>query len=143
MSNYKEELDALKKSFSSVLETFHNTYIIHETNPDSAEYSRIYGQEKGQINSINSSLFTLETTVQSSIHALNQKISVLDKKLEKEKDSNEILHKKMDEKQGKELGSEELIIETQEIYDYQRIKNITLFIGDILLVYFIYEMVKK
>lgn len=143
MSNYKEQLDALKKSFSSAVETFHNTYIIHETNPDSAEYSQIYAQEKGQINAINTSLFTLKTTVQSSIDMLNQQISVLDKKLEKEKESNDILHKKIDEKQGKELGSEELIIETQEMYDYQRIKNISLLIGDILLLYFIYELAKK
>jgi len=143
MSNYKDQLDALKKSFSSAVETFHNTYIIHHTNPDSAEYSQIYGQEKGQINAINTSLFTLKTTVQRSINMLNQQISVLDKKLEKEKDSNDVLHKKLDEKQGKELGSEELILETQEMYDYQRIKNISLFIGDVILLYFIYKMTEK
>lgn len=143
MSNYKDQLDALKRSFSSAVETFHNTYIIHHTNPESAEYSQIYGNEKGQINTINNSLFNLDTTVQQSIDTLNLQISALDKKLEKEKDSNDILHKKLDEKQGKEFGSEELILETQEMYDYQRIKNISLFIGDIVLLYFIYKLAEK
>ena len=48
-SDYKTQLNTLDSSFSSAIESFYNTYIIHHTNPSSTEYSQIYAQEKGQI----------------------------------------------------------------------------------------------
>ena len=140
MSIYKTQLDTLKDSFSSALENFHNTFIIHHTHPDSVEYSQIYSQEKGQISGIHGSLFTLQNSIPQSTDSLNRQISILDERVKIEKDRNEILHKRVRDKKGAALGSIEMIIESQESYDYQHLKNVTLFVGDIILLYFIYSI---
>uniref|UniRef100_A0A6C0BAT5 Uncharacterized protein n=1 Tax=viral metagenome TaxID=1070528 RepID=A0A6C0BAT5_9ZZZZ len=140
MSIYKTQLDTLKDSFSSALENFYNTFIIHHTNPDSVEYSQIYSQEKGQLSAIHGSLFTLQNSIQQSTDSLNKQISLLDERVKIEKDKNENLHKRVRDKKGAALGSIEMIIESQESYDYQHLKNVTLFVGDIILLYFIYSI---
>jgi len=140
MSQYKIQLDALKESYSSALENFHNTFIIHHTNPDSVEYSQIYSQEEGQIRAILGSLFSLQNSIETSIESWNKQIAILDEKLKVEKDANENLHTRVRDKKGTSRGSIGMIIESQESYDYQRLKNITLFIGDIILLYFIYSI---
>jgi hypothetical protein len=137
--DYKTRLDTLNSSFSSAIDNFYNTYIIHHTNPSSTEYSHIYAQEKGQITSLNSSLFSLKTDIQSSISSLQQDNSVLNTKLEKERSENTILKQKLGEKRGKELGALHLIVESKQSYNYQYVKNTTILIGDIFLLYMLYK----
>ena len=140
-SDYKSQLKSLENSFSPALDNFHNTYIVHYTNQDSSEYTQIYSQAKGQITGINTSLFTLKNSIQGNIDLLNKKISTLDTQIQKEKDENTILQKKWTEKRGKSLSSEELILESRDAYNYQTVKNVTLLLGDIVLLYFIFQMV--
>jgi hypothetical protein len=139
---FEEQLKSIKDSFSSAIDNYYNTYIIHQTNPDSAEYTQIYAQEKGQINGLNASLFSLQTDVKQSIDLTQKQISELADKLEREKRSNGILHTKLGEKKGKELGALSLIVESKESYNNQYLKNATLLVGDLLLVYFMYKILK-
>ena len=139
---FEAELKSIKDSFSSAIDNYYNTYIIHHTNPDSSEYTQIYAQEKGQINGLNASLFSLKTNVEQSIDLTQKQISELTIKLEREKSSNGILHTKLGEKRGKELGALNLIVESKESYNNQYLKNTTLLIGDVLLVYFMYKILK-
>lgn len=141
-SEYKTQLSTINSSFSSLLDNFYNTYIIHHTNPDSAEYNQIYSQEKGQINSLNTSLFSLQTNVKESITLLEKDLTKVNKKLDAERALNVRLHKKFDDKKGKELGALSLIVESKESYNHQYFKNIGLFLGDIALVYVLYKIVK-
>ena len=138
-SDYKTQLNTLNSSFSSAIDNFYNTYIIHHTNPSSAEYSQIYAQENGQITSLNSSLFSLKTDIQSSITSLQQDNSKLNTQLEKERYENTILKQKLGEKRGKELGALHLIVESKQSYNYQYVKNTTLLIVDIFLLYLLYK----
>jgi hypothetical protein len=138
-SDYKTQLNTLNSSFSTLIDNFYNTYIIHHINPSSTEYSQIYSQEKGQITSLNSSLFNLKNDVQSSITSLQQDNSKLNSKLEKERSSNNILKQKLGEKRGKELGALHLIVESKQSYNYQYVKNTTLFLGDVVLLYMLYK----
>jgi hypothetical protein len=137
--DYKTHLDTLNSSFSSAIDNFYNTYIIHHTNPSSTEYSQIYAQEKGQITSLNSSLFSLKTDIQSSITSLQQENSKLNTQLEKDRSSNTILKQKLGEKRGKEMGALHLIVESKQSYNYQYVKNSTLLLGDIFLLYMLYK----
>ena len=137
--DYKTQLNTLNSSFSSAIENFYNTYIIHHTNPSSAEYSQIYAQEQGQISSLNSSLFSLKTDIQSSITSLQQENSGLNANLERERSLNDILKQKLGEKRGKELGALHLIVESKQSYNYQYVKNSTLLLGDIFLLYLLYK----
>ena len=139
---FEAQLKSIKDSFSSAIDNYYNTYIIHHTNPDSAEYTQIYAQEKGQINGLNASLFSLQTDVKQSIDLTQKKISELTVKLEREKSSSGILHTKLGEKRGKELGALNLIVESKESYNNQYLKNVTLLVGDVLLVYFMYKILK-
>jgi hypothetical protein len=138
-SDYKIKLDSLNSSFSSAIDNFYNTYIIHHTNPSSTEYSQIYAQEKGQITGLNTSLFSLKMDVQTSIASLQQDISGLNTKLEKDRSENTILKQKLGEKRGKELGALHLIVESKQSYNYQYVKNVTLLLGDIILLYILYK----
>jgi hypothetical protein len=84
----------------------------------------------------------LQTDVKQSIDLTQKQISELTVKLEREKSSNEILHTKLGEKRGKELGALNLIVESKESYNNQYLKNVTLLVGDVLLVYFMYKILK-
>jgi hypothetical protein len=137
--DYKTQLNTLNSSFSSAIDNFYNTYIIHHTNPTSTEYSQIYAQEQGQIASLNSSLFSLKTDIQTSITSLQQDNSKLNTQLEKERYENTILKQKLGEKRGKELGALHLIVESKQSYNYQYVNNTTLLIGDIFLLYLLYK----
>jgi sulfite reductase alpha subunit-like flavoprotein len=138
-TGYKTQITTLRSSFSTAIENFHKTYIVHHTTPESQEYSQIYAQEKGQITSLNNSVFTLKNDIIQSIDSLKKLIETLQQQLEKEKKSNTELHKKLNNKRGKELGALHLIVESKESYNNQYIKNITLLAGDVILVYLIYK----
>lgn len=139
-SNYKTQLSTIRSTFSSLLDNFYNTYIIHHTNLDSAEYNQFYSQEKGQINGLNTSMFSLQTNVEQSISSIETKLSDANKKLDDERVSNVNLKTKISEKRGKELGALNLIVESKESYDHQYFKNIELFVGNIIIVYILYKI---
>jgi site-specific DNA-adenine methylase len=142
-SSYSKRLDSLKNAFSSAIDEFYNTYIIHYTNPSSVEYTQIYAQQNGQIASLNSSLFKLYTDIQNANESLNKQISKINVNLEKQKIANSELYEKLNDKRGKELGAVHLKIESADIYRLQYLKNVTLLLGNLILIYILYRLSKK
>jgi uncharacterized protein YdiU (UPF0061 family) len=142
-ATYTTQLDTLKTSFPTTLETFRQSYIVHHAHPDSQESANIYAQNKGQITAANTALFTLKNTVQSETDTINGLINTLVTTLQTEKISYTTLLDKISQKKGKERSAYNLIHESKESYKYQYMKNVTIIAGDLLLIYLIYRLYKK
>ena len=142
-ATYTTQLDTLKTSFPTTLETFRQSYIVHHTNPDAQESANIYAQNKGQITAANAALFTLKNAVQSETDTINGLTNTLDTALQTEKTSYTTLLDKISQKKGKERSAHHLIHESKESYKYQYMKNVTIIAGDLLLIYLIYRLYKK
>jgi len=143
VANYTSQLNSLQSSFSSLMENFYNTYIIHHTNPDDENYSNTYKQEKSQLTTFFSSIFTLKNNIQTSIHNLNQQIAELDNQLQREEVSNVIVQNKLDQKRWKQQGAHDLIKESYKYYQYQYVSNASLIVGNFILLYVIYYYYRK
>ena len=142
-STYTTQLDTLKSSFPTKLETFRQSYIVHHAHPDAQESANIYAQNKGQITAATTALFTLKNMVQSETDTINSLINTLDTTLRTEKTSYTTLLDKISQKKGKERSAYHLIHESKESYKYQYMKNVTIMAGDLLLIYLIYRLYTK
>ena len=142
-STYTTQLDTLKSSFPTKLETFRQSYIVHHAHPDSQESANIYAQNKGQITAANTAIFSLKNTVQSETDTINGLTNTLDTRLQTEKSSYTTVLDKLDQKKGKERSAHLLIRESKEGYKYQYMKNVTIIAGDLLLLYLIYRLYTK
>jgi hypothetical protein len=142
-ATYTTQLNTLKTSFPTTLETFRQSYIVHHTNPDAQESANIYAQNTGQITAANTAIFTLKNAVQSETDTINGLTNTLDTRLQTEKSSYTTLLDKLDQKKGKERSAHHLIRESKESYKYQYMKNVTIIAGDLLLIYLIYRLYTK
>lgn len=142
-ATYTTQLNTLKTSFPTSLETFRQTYIVHHAHPDSQESANIYAQNKGQVTAANAAIFTLKNAVQSETDTINGLTNALDTTLQREKTSYTTLLDKISQKKGKEHSAHHLIRESKESYKYQYMKNVTIIAGDLLLIYLIYRLYKK
>ena len=131
---FYNKIKTYSEQFPSILDDFKQNYFAYTKYPENNEYQQIYASTKGSLVSINKDIFLLTNQVELSTEDLNKEISNLDKKLSKLKLINDKFKKKLMQSTGKNNSSEELIDNTKELYKYQYISNVTLLLGNFLII---------
>ena len=70
-SQFTNKLETLQNQLPAILQDFQKYYVFYTKNPEYPEYQQMFQNIKGNLNTINSDLFTLSNSVQSSTDVLN------------------------------------------------------------------------
>jgi hypothetical protein len=131
--SYTEQLDTLKSQLNAVLDDFKKYYIFSKKNPNYADYISAFAKTQSDINSINASLFRLYSAADSELQKLIEEGKVISKEISGKKEELENIKMKLQEIARDNNGSHILIENYKELYKHQYIRNLTLFLGIILV----------
>jgi hypothetical protein len=126
-------LETYKSQFESMLGDFKKSYILYQTSPNYGDYATNYAYYTGNIQTINSNLFTTKNRIQSDLVSLSTDTSNLNDKLADEKKKYATLLQKKENIEGSVNGSNEMISNSKEIYKSQYISNWMMFLSIFIL----------
>ena len=87
-SQFTNKLETLQNQLPAILQDFQKYYIFYTKNPEYPEYQQMFQNIKGNLNTINSDLFTLSNSVQSSTDVLNTSLIELYDLIKAEQETN-------------------------------------------------------
>ena len=116
-SQFKNTLETLQQQLPAILTDFKKYYVFYNKNPEYPEYQQSFQNIKGNLNKINSDLFTLSNSVQSTTDELNTNLKKLYILIEKEKKTNIELKIKLGIVENENDASTELISDYKQLYE--------------------------
>jgi hypothetical protein len=134
VQKYDEKINTIKSSFFSALDDFKKYYVYYNMNPEVDEYQNFFSNSKGQLERLNTDLFSVTNDIQQKIQELDTEINLATTNLDSEKKLNNellILMNKLETTQG---GSKIMIDDAKEEYNIQYYKNLELLVGILILV---------
>ena len=144
MSTYSDEilnrLQTNTEKFYSALDDFSSSYLNYKMHPDYSEYSQIYANSQGVIESLQAELFISTNDVEKNIGELNKLISNLNTKLITEKEKYAKLTSELNSVNADANGSELLSIQSKTLYFDKYVYNITLIVGILVLFYSLFKV---
>jgi len=140
---FRQKLETLQSQLPAILNDFKKYYVFFNKNPEYPDYEQMFQNIKGNLNNINSELFTLSNDVQSNTDKINEKLFALDILIRKEKKTNRELKKKLGIVEHKSAASNELISDYKEIYESGYLRNWALFLSIVVAGFTISKVYKK
>jgi predicted XRE-type DNA-binding protein len=137
-------LTSIQEQYPSVLDDFKKYYVLYYRYSNVDEYSQMFfSRVKGNINKLNSDLFTDTATIENSIQQLGQVMAQVNKNINQEKIQQETLKNKLFILKSENNGSMEMTRNYRTMYNLQFFSNITMFLGVILVIYMTHKVFKK
>ena len=132
-NKFNEKIINVKSSFLSALDDFTKYYVYYNKNPEVNEFQNFFANSKGQLQGLNSEIFSVTNTIQKNIQDLDTEMQVMSHKLKDEKDVNGELLTLINRIRTTQNGSEIMIDDAKDEYNIQYYKNWELFIGILIL----------
>jgi hypothetical protein len=142
-STFKNNLITLNSQFPSMLDDFKKYYIFFNKNPDYNEYGQLFGNIKGNIQQIQSALFTETNNIEAVIEKINKEMVIINDKIKVAKKKNRTLKGKLGIVETTNNGVEEMIDDYKNTYNLQYFTNFTLLLGIIIAGHIIFKVYKK
>ena len=130
---FDEKIKNIKVMFLSALDDFKKYYVYYNKNPEVDEFQNFFANSKGQLQGLNSEIFSVTNTIQKNIQDLDTEMQVMSHKLKDEKDVNGELLTLINRIRTTQNGSEIMIDDAKDEYNIQYYKNWELFIGILIL----------
>ena len=124
-----EKLIAYSEQYPILLDEYKKSYITYTKNPGFSEYEATYTSNKEALQHIHDNIASIETHLQQNIDRTNEKITIIDNEIKKEKESNTTLLSVFNQLSGSDNASSMMIENSKQQYNYQYMSNILLFIG--------------
>lgn len=131
-SEFLNALEKMKETIPYILDDFKNQYISFQQNPQSNEANQTFQNIKSNVEQQNSSIFVINNAMESGIEQLNQKLLILNKKIQIEKKENQKMKRYLGMVENEYNGSDELITNYKEMYRMHYFKNFTMILGIII-----------
>ena len=141
-TKFIQQLETLQSQLPSILEDFKKYFVFYNKNPEDAEYQQMFQNIKGNLNTLNSSLFKLSNNVESCINKTNTSYSKLDDLIQSEKEKNKKLKLQLGIVEQNNNASTELISDYKNMYEYGYLRNWSL-VFSILIVCFTMSKIFK
>jgi TolA-binding protein len=109
-------------------------------NPSNNENRNIYSKMKSSLEHLNREVIATTTDLQTRIGDLLGMIHALDQKLMMAKKKNARLEKNWAHTEGSDNGSQMMIDDSKELYKMQRISNIDIILGNVLLIIVLFRV---
>lgn len=131
--NIAQRIEAIKLTFTSVLDDYKKYYVFYHAHPEVDEYQNYYLQSKNQLNNLVKELFEISKNIHIKLDELSDETSDVYNNLKEERLTYEKLSTKVNSLTGTKNGSELLIDDFKKRYNQQFYSNIELFFGIILV----------
>jgi hypothetical protein len=132
-AQFIQNLEILDSQLPPILDEFKKYYVFYNNNPEYQDYQTNFQNIKGNLNNINTQLFALSNSVQSSTDELNKKLFGLDLLIKKEREVNKKLKRKLGIVEHKNNAASELISDYKTMYDSGYLRNWALFLATIIV----------
>jgi predicted RNase H-like nuclease (RuvC/YqgF family) len=142
-ASFFTKINTLTSKFPSLLDDFKKSYIQFNMNPNINEYRNIYSKMKSGLEHINNEVVSTSETLQKKIQKLLELITILDEKLLEEKELNQDLTMAWEHTQGTDSGSQLMIDDSKELYRLQRLANIDIILGIILMIVLLFRVFRS
>lgn len=126
---FVSKLRALHEQLPHILDDFIKYYVFYNKNPTYPEYSQMFANIKGNLNTINSNLFTLSNEADVNTGKITQKLYGLDALIQKEKKANRVLKRKLGILEQQIDSTDEMIYDYSQMYDEGYLRNWALFLS--------------
>lgn len=140
---YINKLDELSGGVNLLLDEFKKIYIIAKMHPNNEDIQDRYQDMISNINQLQAKMFSVSNDVQVNINDINQKMLSLNLMIEKERNKNKELRKKLGMVEHKNNSASEMISDYKEIYDIKYLRNWGLFLSTIICIFAISSVYKK
>jgi len=127
--NFKEQIDALKKSYDCNLVTFKEYYVLMKQYPADEQYSKKFMEVKTTLTRLAKNLFLLNNELQVEIEKMKNDSTTLNQQLGTQEGSNGNIKKEIDLAKGEVGGSVQMSEDYKVLYTRQYITNWSMFIG--------------
>jgi len=129
----RRKLNTLDEKLPPILDDFKKYYVFFHKNPEYPEYQSLFENIKGNLNTTNSELFLLSNQVDLSSDKINKQLFHLNVLIQKEKDKNRKLKRKLGIVDEKNNAANELISDYKNIYESAYLQNWALFFSILII----------
>jgi len=136
-------LNSTKEQFTSALDDFKKYYILHHLSPESSEYAQLFANIKGQIQVLNSQLFTTTNEIESATSQANQILNDLNNDINASKIKNTALKQKLNLVEASKNGASEMNKNYKTMYHLQYFSNFTMLLGIFIAAFITHKVFKK
>ena len=126
---FSSKIKTLEEQLPAILDDFKKYYVFYNKNPEYDEYQKMFENIKSNIQTLNSTLFTITNDIESNTEDINEKLTALNVLIRREKETNKRLKRKLGYAEEKSNGSDEMIHNYKELYDMNYLRNWGLFLG--------------
>lgn len=129
----RRKVTTLNERLPAILDDFQKYYVFFNKNPEYPEYQHLFENIKNNLNTTNSELFVLSNEVDMSTDEINENLFKLNILIEREKDRNRELKRKLGIVEHKNNASTELISDHKQIYESEYLRNWSLFFSILII----------
>lgn len=132
-SVYMTQLDDLKIKLSPMVDDFEKYYVFYHKNPEYTEYQNNFDNIETNLKKTSTQQIDITNEIRTGTKIINTRLKELDKQIEREKQENKILRKKLGMVEAKYDGSHEMIEDYKEVYNMYYMKNAGVLVGILML----------
>jgi regulator of replication initiation timing len=140
---YYDKLNTFSQKFPEILDDFKRNYVIFNQHPEFQEYSNAFSSSKSAASSVNKDLFMLTNDLQQNINTLNKQGDSITDELDELKTTNEELKRKLSSNDGTNTAADGMNDDAKEQFKYQYIKNLSMILGNGLMIFAMYTLFKN
>lgn len=134
-SSFLSQLDDLNDKLLPILDDYEKYYVFYHKNPEYTEYQNMFDNIKGNLQKVNTQQAQLKTDIQTGTNYLSDQFKELDENIEREKEKNKKLRKKLGIAESKYDGSAEMIKDFKHEYNMYYMKNFGVLLGILMISY--------
>lgn len=142
-TSIKSDLNTLQEQYGPVLDDFKKYYVLHNQYPDLNEYTQMFSSIKGNLQTLNSKIFTLTNNIENSTQQQNNVMQQVNDDIKQEKLIHTMLQQKLNIVKNEINGTREMSKNYTSMYNFQFFSNITMFLGIVIVGTVIYKVYKK
>jgi hypothetical protein len=136
-SNCNEKLKTYKEQYNSILSELLNSYTLYLKTPNNAEYKKNYFQYDGYMRDLFKNISDTNNELDNNLKNVNEIVTKLDNSIKNGKNTNKKMFTLFNGYLQKNNTSNNLVSDTNVIYQKIYMNNISLFIGIFLIIFYI------
>ena len=137
---YSNQLNELDGQAFVAMDQFKKAFILSNTMPDNPDYQDAYARAQDALAQVQAKVFSLSTSVQKDQTELNKHLVQWNKEIAKERKRNRRLRKALGMVGHKQLASEELIHDYEDIYEHIYLRNWALALSTLVCGVALYQL---
>ena len=130
---FTERVQTLQQQLPPILDDFNKYFVFYNKTPNYPEYENMFNNIKQNLNSLGASLFIVSNDVDANIDNINKAFKSLDILINRERERNRELKRKLGIVETEANSSKEMIHDYNQMYDEDYVRNWGLFLSTVVV----------